>query len=84
MQISNKLSVPWRYVHPQTDHVTFRSSECPQNFSLTLTIYYCDTLTLLQFFYCDIMTPNKWIVRPPQKWTVCHSVKFIHLFVLSN
>ncbi len=59
--------VPWRYVHPQTDHVTFRPTPyvhptfCPLWQFSTATLRPCDIFLLwhsdsVTIFYCDTST----------------------------
>ncbi len=65
--VSHEERVPWRYVHPQTDHVTFRTTPyvhptfCPlwQFSTATLRpsdiflLWHSDSVTI---FYCDTST----------------------------
>ncbi len=62
-----RFSVPWRYVHPQTDHVTFRPTPyihptfCPLWQFSTATLRPCDIFLLwhsdsVTIFYCDTST----------------------------
>jgi hypothetical protein len=75
------IKEPWRYVHPQTNHVTFRPTPyvhptfCPLWQFSTATLRPCDIFLLrhsdsVTIFYCDIPSQSGRIVRPPQKMDI--------------
>ncbi len=69
MRLVDETRVPWRYVHPQTDHMTFwptpyvHPTFCPLWQFSTATLRPCDIFLLwhsdsVTIFYCD--TSSMW------------------------
>ncbi len=74
------FTVPSRYVHSQTDHMTFRPTPYVHPIFCPLTIFYCDTSTMWHFStvifrLCDI--PTLWrfstaTLRPCDNFLLWH------------
>jgi hypothetical protein len=74
-------SVPWCYVHPRTDHATFRPA---WNVHWEFwPLWHLDPVT---FYYCDASPPIWYVqgtnVHSPQSWTFCHCVRVSTVFFL--
>jgi hypothetical protein len=94
---AHQILVPWRYVHPQTDHVTFRPARYvhwtfrPLWQFTTVTLRHPFILILwhfvtLFFYYCDTLTPCYCVqvtnVHPPKSWTFCYCIRTSTYFYL--
>ncbi len=87
--------MPRRYVHPQTDHVTFRPARYvhwtnrPLWQFTTVTLRPCDIFLL---WHSDSVTFSTVTFRlkvdrlsiHPKKWTFCHTVTFRPTVILAN